>query len=242
MGWLRSASRGNDEAGLAEGSPAADVHELLSSGGALFHHELLGRSALSPFEVETALWELVWRGRIHADSFHAIRSLLDVRKRKQAPRKSTRGLRRGTAVRHGGEGRWTLLVEEADADPDELAEAVAEQLLARWGVVFHALVAREQLVVPWREILWALRRLEARGLILGGRFVAGFSGEQYATVEAGQHLDRVRRQPRTGVRVEVNACDPANLTGIITPGARVRSTQTQSVVYVDGLPECAEAP
>ena len=59
--------------------------------------------------------------------------------------------------------------------PDELAEAVAEQLLARWGVIFRDLMVREAFTVPWREVLWALRRMEARGTIRGGRFVNGFS-------------------------------------------------------------------
>ena len=69
-------------------------------------------------------------------------------------------------------------------DPDALAEQVAGQLLARWGVVFWDLMARENLALPWREVVWALRRLEARGLVRGGRFVTGFAGEQYALPEA----------------------------------------------------------
>ena len=142
--------------------------------------------------------------------------------------------------RVGGEGRWTHLPPRQQADPDDLAEAVAEQLLARWGVVFHALVQRESLTIPWREVLWALRRLEARGLILGGRFVSGFSGEQYATNEAAEHLDRVRKSPRSGAHVRVNACDPANLTGVITPGRRVRANRNQTILYIDGLPEPQE--
>ncbi len=246
IGWLRLASRGSAEASKAidsSSSPAGLIYQLLAAGGARFHYELIEQSGLAAKDVESGLWELVWRGHIHADSFHAVRSLFEVRQRNQQPGRPRRGLRRGTASRQGGEGRWTLMEGEIDGDAaldvdrDELAEAVAEQLLARWGVVFHSLAAREQLSVPWREILWALRRLEARGLILGGRFVGGFSGEQYATSEAAERLDRMRREPRTGVRVEVNACDPANLTGIVTPGPRIRAAQTQSVIYIDGVPQ-----
>jgi ATP-dependent Lhr-like helicase len=40
--------------------------------------------------------------------------------------------------------------------------------------------------------LWALRRLEARGLIRGGRFVTGLSGEQFAE-ETAVPLLRARR-------------------------------------------------
>jgi ATP-dependent Lhr-like helicase len=97
---------------------------------------------------------------------------------------------------------------QATEDPDELAEAVAEQLLARWGVVFRDLLGRETFTVPWREVLWALRRMEARGTIRGGRFVTGFSGEQYALPEAVDSLRAVRKHERTGESVTISAADP----------------------------------
>src|SRR5262249_58222153 len=101
------------------------------------------------------------------------------------------------------------------------ADAVAEQLLARWGVVFRDLALRETSGLPWREILWALRRMEARGTARGGRFVTGFVGEQYALPEAVESLRQTRRPERTGERAPIAAVDPLNLTGIVTPGARV---------------------
>ena len=214
---------------------AVEVLDALNRRGARFHHQLADDTSLTPPEIEQALWELVWHGHIHADSFHALRSLFDSRDRGQSPRR--RGLRRGAALRSGGEGRWTILGERVpDADADELAEAVAEQLLARWGVVFHAVVSSESLAVPWREVLWALRRLEARGTILGGRFVAGFGGEQYASRQATATLERVRKAPRNGVSIEISGCDPLNLTGIVTPGQRVPARRTERIHYVDGLP------
>jgi len=117
-----------------------------------------------------------------------------------------------------------------------VAEAVAEQLLARWGVVFRDLLARECLTLPWREVLWAMRRLEARGTIRGGRFVSGFSGEQYAHIGAVELLRSVRRERRTEEMVKLSAADPLNLVGIVTPGPRLPAVRTNSVTYVDGLP------
>jgi ATP-dependent Lhr-like helicase len=102
--------------------------------------------------------------------------------------------------------------------------------------VFRDIVAREALVVPWREVLWALRRLEARGLARGGRFVTGFVGEQYALAEAVEALRQTRRRERTGEVVRVAAVDPLNLVGILTPGPRVPAVRTHVVVYRDGLP------
>ncbi len=121
---------------------------------------------------------------ITADGFNAIRSLLHARTRfarrqRSYPRAGSRG-RRGS-WRHGVEGRWTLLpAAEPIEDAEELAETVAWQLLLRWGVVFRDVYLKERLALPWREILWALRRLEARGLIRGGHFVTGVTGEQFA--------------------------------------------------------------
>jgi ATP-dependent Lhr-like helicase len=127
----------------------------------------------------------------------------------------------------------------ATEDADELAEAVAEQLLARWGVVLRDMLARETFTVPWREVLWALRRLEARGTIRGGRFVSGFSGEQYAIPEAVDALRAVRKQERGGETITISAADPLNLVGIVLPGPRVPALGGNTVTYVDGVPDGA---
>ena len=116
---------------------------------------------------------------------------------------------------------------------------MAEQLLARWGVVFRDRLARETLAVPWREVLWALRRLEARGTVRGGRFVTGFVGEQYALPGAVDALRRTRRIERSGELVRVSAVDPLNLVGVLTPGPRVPANSGREVVYQDGLPVVA---
>ena len=114
---------------------------------------------------------------------------------------------------------------------------MAEQLLVRWGVVFRELMARETLALPWRDLLWAFRRMEARGVIRGGRFVSGFVGEQYALPGAVDALRRTRRMPRSGEVVSLSAADPLNLVGILTPGPRIPALRTNEVVYRDGLPE-----
>jgi len=121
-------------------------------------------------------------------------------------------------------------------DRDDLAQALAGQLLARWGVVFRDVLARENLAVSWREILYALRRMEARGSIRGGRFVTGFAGEQYALPGAVEALRRTRKLPRTGELVRLSGADPLNLVGILTPGPRVPALRAEQVVYRDGAP------
>jgi ATP-dependent Lhr-like helicase len=135
----------------------------------------------------------------------------------------------------GASGRWSLLPSPLGSpDRDELAEAVAEQLAARWGVVFRDLVMRESLAVPWRDVLWAFRRMEARGTIRGGRFVTGFSGEQYAHPDAIDVLRAMRKKPRTGEQVTISAADPLNLTGMILPGPRIPAVSSHTVTLTDG--------
>jgi ATP-dependent Lhr-like helicase len=155
------------------------------------------------------------------------------------PPARARRLRRAALAQRGGEGRWSLLDPGAWAaapDVETLAEAVAEQLLARWGVLVRDLLARETLALPWREIQWALRRLEARGVIRGGRFVTGFVGEQYALPEAVDALREARRRERSGEVVPIAGVDPLNLVGILTPGPRVPALRTNAVTYADGIP------
>jgi ATP-dependent helicase Lhr and Lhr-like helicase len=239
--WLLQAAR--SDATPAEPGPGAgaDVLACLRARGALFQAELAASSRRLPTEVEEGLWDGVARGLVTADGFDAVRVLLSARSRwatRQRQRHRHRQLRRvGTSSPAQGQGRWALLPGATPIDdPDALAEAVAEQLLARWGVVFRDLLVRESLVVPWREVWWAFRRLEARGVIRGGRFVTGFIGEQYALPEAIDALRAVRRSSRTGEVVRLSAADPLNLVGIVTPGPRVPALRTNSVTYVDGLP------
>ncbi len=244
--WLLQAHRGG--APLAEPTvgAAADVLAALAQGGALFHSELTARLSRLPVEVEEGLWALVARGRVSADGFQAVRSLLGARERwarTRARARARRGLRRGLreGPEGGAEGRWSLFPAPAPVeDPDALAEALAEQLLARWGVIFRDVVARENLTVAWRDVLFALRRLEARGTVRGGRFVAGFSGEQFALPQAVESLRAVRRTESPGEVVRVSAADPLNLVGILTPGRRVPASRSHFVHYRDGVPLAAE--
>ena len=112
---------------------------------------------------------------------------------------------------------------------------MAHQLLMRWGVVAWELWSRESFKVPWREVVWALRRMEARGVALGGRFVAGLSGEQYALPEAFEELQARTAGPADGEQVVVAGADPLNMTGSIIAGARVPTRRNQRVVYRDGV-------
>ena len=221
--WLALARGGGKtpNAPVAD-SPAARVLRALQTGGACFPDEIAAASGLALEDVATALATLGATGLVSADGFGALRALISRRRRERA-------------LEDGG--RWALLPAAAmEADAAEVLEHAARVLLGRYGVVFRALLAREPGAPRWRDLLRVLRRLEARGEIRGGRFVGGFSGEQFALPEAVGALRAVRGQPARGELVTISAADPLNLTGIITPGARVPALASARLVLRDGLP------
>jgi len=210
----------------------------LDERGASFFGDLVNATGLLRTEVEKGLGELVAWGLVSSDSFAGLRALL-VPSDRRRPIGGYR--RRGRIAPFGVEtaGRWSRVRHQSPAPEDQLAEAIAWQLLRRYGVVFRRLVQRESLLAPWRDVLRVYRRLEARGEVRGGRFVGGFSGEQYALPEAIGLLRSVRREPRAGDLVAVSGADPLNLVGILTPGDVVPALATNRILYRDGVPVAA---
>ena len=211
---------------------ASEVLELLSRRGASFLPEIVSATRRMPSEVEHGLWQLVAAGLITADGFSALRGLVDgTAKRIQ---RHSRNRRRARARRWTPTSRWSLL--DPVTPPDDAVESRAWQLLHRYGIVFPEVLARESLAPPWRALLQVYRRLEARGEIRGGRFVTGFVGEQFAlpeAVDALRNLGKAKPQGRLSV---ISACDPLNLVGVLTPGARVPAVLGNYVVFRDGVP------
>src|SRR5882762_2034658 len=208
----------------------------LDERGASFFGDLVNATGLLRTEVEKGLGELVAWGLVSSDSFAGLRALL----LPSARRKPLGGgyRRRGRIAPFGVEtaGRWARTHAKPPIADEQVAEAIAWQLLRRYGVVFRRLVQRETLLVPWRDILRVYRRLEARGEIRGGRFVGGFSGEQYALPEAIGLLRSTRREPGADELIAVSGADPLNLVGILTPGDAVPALTTNRILYRDGVP------
>ncbi|WP_296183826.1 DEAD/DEAH box helicase [Pseudomonas sp. UBA1879] len=221
---------------------AQRVHEVLSTQGAMFFDELTGEAHLLRTELENALQELVGAGLVNADSFAGLRALI-IPASKRAAHTSRRN--RGAFI--GGmddAGRWALL-RRAPTSPSqrldsETLEHIAMTLLRRYGVVFWRLLEREADWLPsWRELLRSFHRLEARGDIRGGRFIAGLAGEQFALPEAIPLLREVRKRPLDGSLIGVSGVDPLNLAGTLLPGAKVAAVVGNRLVYRDGVPIAA---
>ncbi|MGK9064724.1 DEAD/DEAH box helicase [Stutzerimonas chloritidismutans] len=226
-------------------SRAQRVFETLQGQGALFFDELQQDARLLRSELEDALGELVAVGLVNADSFAGLRALLAPAAKRS---RSTRQSRGGAFI--GGmadAGRWALVRKGVPAPPEtsprrpmldpEALEHVAMTLLRRYGVVFWRLLDREaDWLPPWRELLRVYHRLEARGEIRGGRFVAGVPGEQFALPEAVGLLREVRKRPLAGEMIAVSAVDPLNQVGTLLPGERVPATAGNRILYRDGAP------
>jgi ATP-dependent Lhr-like helicase len=207
---------------------------VLASQGALFFDELQDEAHLLRSELEDALGELVALGLANADSFAGLRSLLlPAAKRSQQKRHAHRAL-----ANMQDAGRWALLRGNGEhAANAEALEHIARTLLRRYGVVCWRLLEREADWLPtWRELLRVYQRLEARGEIRGGRFVAGVVGEQFALPEAVALLREVRKRPSDGTLVSLSACDPLNLLGTLLPGNKVPAVAGNRLLYRDGVP------
>ena len=263
------------------------VHDYLATRGASFFSDIVEGTKLLRSQVEEALGELVANGLVISDSFAGLRALLTPSNRKTQA--ASRRKHRQPVYEMSSAGRWSLLNRVGQAFPPvsvatgdlrgnsptaregaqfdaEAAEEIARILLKRYGVVFKRLLEREGIALPWRVLLRIYHRLEARGEIRGGRFVAGISGEQFALPEAVGMLRAIRRarsgsmdfgirspsqmtddfatEPSSMVGlpsteeslISVSAADPLNLIGIITPGGRITAFTSNRILYRNGEP------
>ena len=188
-----------------EAGYAGQVYSVLHTMGAAFPQEIAAFGKLLASQVEMGLAELIARGFVTCDSFAALRGFIVPASRRQ----------RAVPV----VGRWSRL--RRDLPGDDSLGIVARQLLRRTGVVFRKTIERERLPVPWWRLVRELRTLEARGEVRGGRFVAGFDGEQYAVPEAVTLLRAVRK--RGGSPVDVGPGDPLDVRGALTPEPQART-------------------
>lgn len=209
------------------GADAARVLGVLERKGASFVAEIQRGTGLLPSQLEVALRELSVCGFITTDAFMGLRMLM------QGQAERDRRSRRGRTGQRGLEsaGRIALVESNPTESPVEL---ICRTLLARWGVVSRAVLEKEHGLPSYRELVRELYRLEARGEIRGGRFVAGLPGEQFALPEAVTLL-RKEKESRGGLKlVRISAVDPLNLVGLLTTSARLPRVLGRGFVLSEG--------
>ncbi|MFD1577701.1 DEAD/DEAH box helicase [Ramlibacter ginsenosidimutans] len=236
--WLPAAGVALADESVLSGR-ACVVLDLLRSQGASFFADLQRDARMLGEHVEQALAELVAHGLVTSDSFVGLRALV-------MPADKRNKLRRKHRDPIDDAGRWSLtrrphtVPAPAGALAAPHVEHIARVLLRRYGVVFRKLLEREEGLPPWRDLYYVLRRLEARGEVRGGRFVSGFSGEQFALPEAVTALRKTAKAPGRE-RVALSAVDPLNLAGVLTPGDKVPRLQGNRVLFEGGVPVATQS-
>ncbi len=228
LAWLLPAERLDPTTAAQPSAEAQKVLLALKREGALFFDDIAEASGIPPTQIKDALSELAALGLVTSDGFAALRSMVLTR-----PVVARRGTRWGKPrAAYGRTGRWTVFPGRVTAaKPDERLETWAWQLLRRYGVLFRDLMTREAAAPSWWELIPVLRRLEARGELHGGRFVAGVAGEQYALPEAVEALRRPREDDDWLI---ITAADPLNLEGVLNDAPRVPAVRGNRLLYRNG--------
>jgi len=224
-----------DVSTVALSGAAARLRDWMLEAGACFFMDFVQGTGMLRTQVEAALGELVNWGMVTSDNFSGLRALVTPQSRR--PRFATRRGRYPSASLFDAAGRWSLVTppDTAEADARDF-EFLARVLLRRYGVVFRKLLERESVLIPWRDLLRVYWRMEARGEIRGGRFVAGVAGEQFALPDAVGTLRKVCRGADDEELIPVSAVDPVNLAGTILPGERITATLNNRILFRNGLP------
>lgn len=236
MRYWRSAARMQQTQELS--ANAEDIISLLRKNGACFFSDIVSQTGLLRAQVEEGLGELVSAGLISSDSYTGLRFISKQygKQRRKFTHRSTNAALQNDWDRAGR--WWVLPLVNKEFEPDH-AEHIVRILLKRYGVVFRKLLDNESGLPSWRELLYVLRRMEARGEIRGGRFIQEFSGEQFARMDAIPLLRKMRKNGDTEEILCLSASDPLNLTGIITPGERIPAQGNNRILYRNGIPVAA---
>ena len=206
------------------------ITDHLRASGASFFAEV--QTALGGFanDVVDALWNLVWRGVITNDTFHALRAYT---RPKALPR--TTGFRSRRVAPPSTQGRWSL-IQPSRGTATERANATAHQLLARYGIVVREAAAVEGIPGGFSAIYPVLKGMEESGRTRRGYFVAGFGATQFGSAGALDLLRSFRDDPDEPETVMLAATDPANPYGSLLkwPGIGLTGGLTRGLMRVPG--------
>ncbi len=217
-----------ERAGGTDSAAHEAVRERLAAGAAFFT-DLLVDVALSPEEIQEALWDLAWAGQATNDAFAPLRAprlTLARAQRDQLRRGQARRGRFGAGRRRDGtaaqvQGRWSLTdaLLRSDVDPVQRRRALGELLLERYGIVTREQVLAEGIPGGFSAIYSELSQLETLGVARRGYFLEGLGGAQFALPGAVERL-RARGGSRTeqeSATLVLSAVDPAQAYGAALP-------------------------
>ncbi len=232
LSWLLSDERPDVNA-FASGQ-SQEVLNALRARGALFFQDLKALTGLLPSQLEEALRELAALGLVSSDTFAAVRAI-DGHKSANTSARLRRFAKMKVHRPASPIGRWSLFPGNCEpVEPTTRIERWCKLLLARYGVLFRDLLAREPAAPPWWELARFLRRMELRGEVRGGRFIARVGGEQFAVESAVSRLRDLRDGEASKEWSLISAADPLNLSGVISEGPRIPAMHKNALVLQNG--------
>jgi ATP-dependent helicase Lhr and Lhr-like helicase len=209
------------------------VLDVLGAGGALFFRAVADRVAsgladrtakalaANDRDVASAIWDLVWAGRLSNDTLAPLRTVLGTGRPVAAsgepgPVRPT-GLAMSRRPGYGRpvmpsrtgpptvSGRWSAL-PVVEPDPTRRLHAQALSLLERHGILIRGAAAAERVAGGFGALYPVLRALEDAGQCRRGYFVEGLGAAQFALPGA---VDRMRAMAETAAKpVDPWAADP----------------------------------
>jgi ATP-dependent Lhr-like helicase len=170
-----------------------------------------------PAETVDAIWNLVWRGLVTNDTFHALRAFTRTPERRARKGATGRAFKSRRVAPPAAEGRWSLVADRMTAapSPTEWSTSVAQQLLARYGVLTREVASAEGIPGGFGAVYDVLKAMEDAGRIRRGYFVAGVGATQFALPAALDLLRSLSTPPDDPEVVVLAATDPANPYGTI---------------------------
>lgn len=230
-----------------ERGPTSDREDAilayLRANGASFFQQLHdGTGGGYPGETLDSIWNLVWRGLLTNDALHALRAYCERTSSNTRNAKPQRRVHPQTGFRSRrttpptAQGRWSLqsVAFEEGRSGTEWSHAIAQQLLARYGVVFRETAHAEGLPGGFSAVYDVMKALEESGRVRRGYFAADLGATQFA-MPAAVDLLRSLRARRDGDKSEMlmlAATDPANPYGSLLKwpsGGDAGSSLTRSV-------------
>ncbi|MDQ3417799.1 MAG: DEAD/DEAH box helicase [Acidobacteriota bacterium] len=227
------------EVGVTDPEPALLDH--LEREGASFFGAL-HRAAGDGYPAETvdALWNLVWKGLVTNDTFHAVRAFTRGPERRQR-KPGARSFRTRRVSPPSAEGRWSLVAQRVGTpvSPTEWSTSVAQQLLSRYGVLTREVAGAEGIYGGFSAVYDVLKALEDAGRVRRGYFVGGVGATQFALPAALELMRSLREEPEDPEVVVLAATDPANPFGTMlkwrdSAGRGATRTVGAQVILVNG--------
>ena len=192
----------------------AAILDCLQARGASFFgplHEAVGGGY--PGETVGALWNLAWKGLVTNDTFHALRAFTRARvRRRRHTRPDASAFPSRRLSPPSAEGRWSTVALDPQGQTRWIA-AVAQQLLARHGVLTREALTTELIPGGFSSVYPVLKAMEEGGRLRRGYFVAGLGAAQFALPGAVDLLRGLRDVPDETEVVVLSATDPANPYG-----------------------------